>query len=410
MVRVTFLHPDLGIGGAERLVVDAAIALKDKGHEVEFYTSHHDPSHCFPETIDGTVKVTSVGDWLPRSFLGKFYAFWAYVRMIYLALYLRFFSKANYDVLFVDQVSACIPVLKIKSKAKVLFYCHYPDMLLTKRLSFAKKVYRFFLDKLEECTTSSADSVLVNSHFTAGVFQSTFKSIQNKPGVLYPSLNFNSFDKLANQDHKIFSTVGIPALVEIVFVSINRFERKKNLGLALWSLKELLTKVDGNLAGKIHLVMAGGYDSLNEENIEHYEELVQLTNKLGLKEHVTFLKSPEEIVKVGLLENATCLIYTPDKEHFGIVPIEAMYVGTPVIAVNSGGPTETVVDGETGFLCDQTAEAFSNAMLNFCNRTTSKESMTLRCKKHVKSKFSFEAFARMLDYEVQGLIDERKRK
>lgn len=60
---------------------------------------------------------------------------------------------------------------------------------------------------------------------------------------------------------------------------------------------------------------------------------------------------------------SSALLYTPDREHFGIVPIEAMFEGTPVIAVNSGGPKETVVHGKTGFLCSQTAKSFSEAML-----------------------------------------------
>ena len=34
MSRVVFVHPDLGIGGAERLVVDAALALQQRGHKV----------------------------------------------------------------------------------------------------------------------------------------------------------------------------------------------------------------------------------------------------------------------------------------------------------------------------------------------------------------------------------------
>lgn len=42
-LRVCFVHPDLGIGGAERLVVDAAVALQSKGHNVSMVTSHHDP-------------------------------------------------------------------------------------------------------------------------------------------------------------------------------------------------------------------------------------------------------------------------------------------------------------------------------------------------------------------------------
>lgn len=82
MVKIAFLHPDLGIGGAERLVVDAALALKNKGHEVSFITSHHDPNHCFSETKDGTIPVTVVGDWLPRNIFGKFFALCAYLRMV----------------------------------------------------------------------------------------------------------------------------------------------------------------------------------------------------------------------------------------------------------------------------------------------------------------------------------------
>lgn len=81
-LRVTFLHPDLGIGGAERLVVDAALALQHKGHDVDIVTSHHDPKHCFTETKDGTFRVTVVGDWLPRHIFGKFFAVFAYLRMV----------------------------------------------------------------------------------------------------------------------------------------------------------------------------------------------------------------------------------------------------------------------------------------------------------------------------------------
>lgn len=40
-----------------------------------------------------------------------------------------------------------------------------------------------------------------------------------------------------------------------------------------------------------------------------------------------------------------------------------MNEGCPVVAVASGGPKETVASGETGFLCQQTGESFSAAML-----------------------------------------------
>ena len=49
---------------------------------------------------------------------------------------------------------------------KIVFYCHFPDQLLTKRQSILKKVYRSIIDPIEEFTTGMADKVLVNSKFT----------------------------------------------------------------------------------------------------------------------------------------------------------------------------------------------------------------------------------------------------
>ena len=155
-LNIAFIHPDLGIGGAERLICDAALALQSRGHTVRLYTSHHDSAHCFKETADGTLWVRAVGDWLPRHTLKRFYAFWAYVRMIYVAVYLMLFDGGFVpDVIVCDQVSACIPFLRLlcRPSCRVLFYCHFPDMLLTQRKSFFKKLYRFPLDRLEEYTT-----------------------------------------------------------------------------------------------------------------------------------------------------------------------------------------------------------------------------------------------------------------
>ena len=50
---VLFFHPDLGIGGAERLVIDAAVGLQNRGHKVVIFTSYCDPKHCFDEARDG---------------------------------------------------------------------------------------------------------------------------------------------------------------------------------------------------------------------------------------------------------------------------------------------------------------------------------------------------------------------
>ncbi|CAG0925491.1 unnamed protein product, partial [Notodromas monacha] len=203
----------------ERLVVDAALALKSKGHLVRFVTNHHDRSHCFPETRDGTVGVTVVGEWFPRSVLGKCQALCAYLRMMLAAFYLVWFSGIKCDVIFVDQISVCIPILRMGTRAKIVFYCHFPDQLLSAgRENLIKSLYRAPLDFLEEVTTGMAHKILVNSQFTgkilphdsyysnqrlirkfdfvvARVFEQTFKRISKKPEVLCPSINTDKFDE-----------------------------------------------------------------------------------------------------------------------------------------------------------------------------------------------------------------------
>jgi alpha-1,3/alpha-1,6-mannosyltransferase len=54
--NIVFFHPDLGIGGAERLVIDAAVGLQNLGYKVTIFTSHCDPSHCFEEARDGKLQ------------------------------------------------------------------------------------------------------------------------------------------------------------------------------------------------------------------------------------------------------------------------------------------------------------------------------------------------------------------
>ncbi|XP_043364475.1 alpha-1,3/1,6-mannosyltransferase ALG2 isoform X2 [Dermochelys coriacea] len=98
---VLFLHPDLGLGGAERLVVDGALALRARGCRVQIWTAHYDPARCFSETRG--LAVRSVGDWLPRSLFGRGHALCAALRMAYVALYVLLLSGEEMDVFVCDQ-------------------------------------------------------------------------------------------------------------------------------------------------------------------------------------------------------------------------------------------------------------------------------------------------------------------
>lgn len=390
-LNVVFLHPDLGIGGAERLVVDMAVAMKETGNSVQFVTNHHSTSHCFEETRNGTFPVLVVGDWLPRTVLGKCYALCSYVRMIYAALYLAFFSPFVPDVVFVDQIAVCIPILNWMP-CKVIFYCHYPDQLLAAHDNTLKRYYRLPLDWLEERTTACADMILVNSYFTQNVFKNTFKSIKVLPEVVYPSINTSFFDNTETiKLHDIIDTNSCKFIL-----SINRFERKKNLDLAIHCLSKLSHK-------KVSLILAGGYDPLNLENIEYYQELKKLVRDMNLEERVIFLKSPSDAMKISLLRHCTCLIYTPSNEHFGIVPLEAMYCGKPVVAVNNGGPKETIENDYNGFLRNNTPDDFIEAIKPLLEVEGLAELFGKRGKKRFDDIFSFEAFKKKVNNVFESL-------
>ncbi len=81
------------------MVINLALALKDKGHRVKIYTPHHDRNHCFPETKDGTLDVEVRGNLIPPRILGKGTALFASLRMMLCTLYVLFRS---YDVIVVD--------------------------------------------------------------------------------------------------------------------------------------------------------------------------------------------------------------------------------------------------------------------------------------------------------------------
>ncbi|KAJ3121794.1 Alpha-1,3-mannosyltransferase-like protein [Nowakowskiella sp. JEL0407] len=433
-LRIAFVHPDLGIGGAERLVIDAAVGLQKKGHAVEIFTSHHDKNHCFVESADGTLKVEVFGDFLPRSIFGRGHIVFAILRSLYLAWILcwnAWVYERTFDIYFVDQISASIPLLRCTGQ-QILFYCHYPDQLLTKRESVLKFLYRIPMDMIEEYTTKMADVLVVNSKFTASVFRKTFKSIERMPKVLYPGINIDSYNvKIDSLDPSIQPL----KTSKTVLLSINRFERKKTIGIAIQAFARLRNQLNNEAKNSnLLLVIAGGYDSRITENVNYLKELQSLSTELHLPYFtfdsstdsepniaplkdsacVWFLPSFNETQRAYLLQTSTCLIYTPRGEHFGITPVEAMCVGTPVIAIggDGAGPTESILHKKTGYLVsadpgETEVIGFATAMRTVVEMSAAeREEMGRNAKERVKSRFSSEVFVDRLDRIVRHLGGE----
>ncbi|CAL9029161.1 unnamed protein product [Prunus brigantina] len=394
-LNIAIIHPDLGIGGAERLIVDAAVELASHGHKVHVFTAHHDKNRCFEETISGTFPVTVYGAFLPRHIFYHLHALCAYLRCLFVAVCVLVMWP-SFDVILADQVSVVIPLLKLKKSTKVLFYCHFPDLLLAQHTTILRRIYRKPIDFIEEMTTGIADKILVNSKFTASMFAKTFKHLDARgvqPAVLYPAVNVNQFDEPTNS-------------YKLNFLSINRFEKKKNIDLAILAFSMLRT-LEGDLLQGVNLAeasltIAGGFDKRLKENVEYLEELRSLAEREGVSSQVNFITSCSTAERNALLSQCLCVLYTPKDEHFGIVPLEAMAAHKPVIACNSGGPVETVTDGVTGFLCEGNPREFSLAMAKLIQDPQMAQRMGTEARKHVTESFSTKIFGQNLN---QYLVD-----
>ena len=416
------------LGGAERLFIDAALGLQQLGHFVTIYTSHFDPKRAFDEVRDGTIKVKVLGNTLvPRNISGKFSIVCAMLRQLHLLYCLKNSEEGSaYDVFIVDQLSICVPFLRqYLPKGKILFYGHFPDKLLADHESIVKKIYRAPFDWLEQWSTGLSDVIVVNSKFTKSVYREAFPKITVDPEVLYPCVNTK--EALAAD-----SEIAGPFPKNSYVLSVNRFEPHKNIRLALEAFAKAIEDVPANeiAAGKYKLVLAGGYDPRLEWNVSYLTLLRTICDKLGLanttvwpadgedalatpsvqKSTVIFLPSVADSIKKKLMANAALLTYTPNNEHFGIVPLEAMLVGTPVLATNTGGPLETIVHGKTGWNYPGTVEKWAPAIKYalFEMPPAERTAMSAHARERVFSQFSETQMAREFEkYSQQAVATVR---
>ena len=79
----------------------------------------------------------------------------------------------------------------------------------------------------------------------------------------------------------------------------------------------------------------------------------EVRDRVKGKLNIEFLGEVNDEEKNKLMAGAKGLVFASKDEDFGIVPVEAMMAGTPVIAHNSGVPKETVIEGKTGVFFDE---------------------------------------------------------
>jgi glycosyltransferase involved in cell wall biosynthesis len=206
-------------------------------------------------------------------------------------------------------------------------------------------------------------------------------------------------------DLRICRTV-VPSILQMMLLlSLNRFDPRKNLGLALESLAQLERLVPREVFAGVRLIIAGGYDESLSEQRHLLHNLQEMVLTLGLQDdRVAFRLNVSEEERLDLLQRCFCLVDTSPGEHFGLGIVEAMAARKAVVAVKRGGPLEIVRDGETGMLCDPSPQAFAEALTKLVVQPENTEELGMNGRRRVEKYFSKETFAKQLDAIIQSTV------
>lgn len=261
--------------------------------------------------------------------------------------------------------------VKIRKDALHVCYCHTPiryawDMyeIYTKDLPFLKKcITKLTLKLIRKWDIASLDRVdyfVSNSNFVSERIKRTYgrNSI-----VIYPPVDTDAF-QIGNQKKPFYLTA-------------SRLVGYKRTKLIVEAFNRL----------NLPLVVIGDG-----------EELASLKRIAGT--NVTFLGHQPREVLIKHMQEARAFIYAA-LEDFGIVPVEAMACGTPVVALGQGGTAESIIDGKSGVLfANQTIEDIMEAV----RKIESKE--LLFDPLHVRGcalKFSVDNFRRNLTKAMKSI-------
>jgi len=274
---------------------------------------------------------------------------------------------SDYDVVIVSAAGTYTSpnFIKLGKKTLHICYCHTPPRYLygypvanaweevpwRKILKFFGQVPMHFLRMLDYKAAQLPDYFIANSKEVAARIQKFYRreSTVISPPVDIPAVKF-------------------PIKRGNYYLTGGRLSRHKRQDLAIKACTKL---------GIPLKVFGGTFASYGQEQLERYA---------GPK--VEFLGEVSDEEKWKLLAEAKVFIFPSEKEDFGILPVEAMATGTPVIALKSGGVIESVIEGKTGVFFDEpSVESLIHAIRKFEKTKINSENCITQAKKFSKERF-----------------------
>lgn len=391
MAKVGIYHPWIYLtGGIERVLVEMH---KRSRHELTVFTSHYEPENTFPEIKEiNLVELNYVS--VERSLLPLMKAVWKISR-----------QKINLDDLDVLLVfsSDLGDLITFQNKEKpIICMCFTPlkivhDPYSRERVMENPKhfVYMFkVLEKLfkiaERRAWNNYDRIFsvskeVRKRIVEANLAAPEKIFINHPGV----------------DLDFFSPNGVCefGVCEPFFLVPGRIMWQKNIELAILAFK--LLKKQNTKAEKFKLIIAGAVDVKSRP---YYKTLQSMANG---EDGIEFVESPSDQELRKLYQSCYSVLFTALNEDWGLVPIEAMASGKPVISVNRGGPMEAIVHGESGYLVNPEPEEFARAMSVLLDSPDLVKSLGEKARNHALN-FTWDSFVRKIDDCIDEILEKSK--
>ncbi len=359
-------------GGGERVVLKIA-----QHYDAKIYTAEYNSKTTFPEFKGLDVEV--IGS---KSFLGAL----PYGRVMqglnYGLSFYNFRMKDDYDVINAHMA----PSHWIRNRnERVLWYCHTPlrDVydLYKFRLSL-KKPYQRPVYVLGASAVRAMDRGAVRK------LEYIFANSGNTKSRITKYYGRESEVLNGGVDYELFGNRG----AERYFLYPSRISPNKRQEYAIRAFGAFKRRKRG-----YRLVLAGPVSKDRQLRSYYSDVVAPLARQVG---DVEVLGSVSDRRYRELLSRATAVLYPPMNEDYGLVPLEGMASGKPVIAVNEGGPKDTVVDGETGFLVNSESE-MAERMLYVSEHDMSK--MGRSGMRRVRERYSWKRFFKVFDDRVRNV-------
>jgi len=189
-----------------------------------------------------------------------------------------------------------------------------------------------------------------------------YRADRRKIIIASPGVDIERFHPLPTEHAK--ASLGIPAETRVLLF-VGRIEPLKAVDTLIDALT-IIRQQNPDALRNTRLIIVGG--SPNDPTDVELARLQARTQELGLQNVVEFHGAKDQTSLPCYYAAATAVIVPSDYESFGMVALEAMASGTPVIASEVGGLAFLVRDGETGYLVPaREPDALADRILRLLN-------------------------------------------